>query len=69
MHERVGALIIVGGTLISVGAISAEARRLMSEFAIRPAYAVIEHNGKENETARHPVDLGSALRAPTISGT
>ena len=67
-HERIGAAVLIAGTLISIIAISHEARRALSQLALRPVFAVIEHNGKENETARHPVRLDDALRAPTISG-
>ena len=68
MHERVGAMILIAGTLIGIVAVSTEARRLLSELALRPVFAVIEHSGRENETARHPVKLDDALRAPHISG-
>ncbi|MDB5170103.1 MAG: hypothetical protein JWN82_499 [Candidatus Saccharibacteria bacterium] len=68
MHERVGAVILIAGTLIGIVAVSTEARRLLSDLALRPAFAVIEHTGKESETARHPVRLDDALRAPHISG-
>ena len=67
-HERIGALVLIAGTLIGMIAVSTEARRVLSGLAIHPAFAVIEHNGKENETARHPVRLDDALRAPTITG-
>jgi len=67
-HERIGALVLIAGTLIGIIAVSTEARRVLSGLALRPAFAVIEHNGKENETARHPVRLDEALRAPTITG-
>jgi hypothetical protein len=68
MHERLGATVLILGTLAGTVAISQEARRLLSELAMRPAFAVIEHSGKENETARHPVRLDSVLRATPISG-
>jgi hypothetical protein len=68
MHERVGAIILIMGTLVGIVAISTEARRLLSELALRPAFAVIEHSGKESETARHAVRLDEALRAPHVSG-
>ena len=67
-HERIGAMVLVLGTLAGTVAISTEARRLVSGLAIRPAYAIVEHSSKENETARHPVSLASALRSPHISG-
>ena len=68
MHERVGAVVLILGTLVSTIAISTEARRLLSELALRPAFAIIEHSGKESETARHAVRLDSVLRATPISG-
>ena len=67
-HERVGAAVLILGILAGTVAISSEARRLVSGLAIRPAYAVVEHTSRENETARHPVSLASALRTPHISG-
>lgn len=68
MHERIGAIILIIGTLVGVIAISAEARRLLTHLALRPAFAIIEHSGKESETARHSVRLDEALRAPHVSG-
>ncbi len=68
MHERVGAALLILATLVSVITISEEARRVLSGLAMRPAIAVIEHNGKENETARMPVRLDNVLRAQTIGG-
>lgn len=68
MHERLGAMVLIAGTLVGIIAVSTEARRLLSELAMRPAFAIIEHTGQENETARHPVKLDDALRAPHISG-
>lgn len=68
LHERVGAVILIIGTLVGIVAISTEARRLLSELALRPAFAVIEHSGKESETARHAVRLDEGLRAPHVSG-
>jgi hypothetical protein len=68
MHERIGAMVIIVGTLVGMVAISTEARRLLSELAMRPVFAIIEHSGKESETARHPVKLDDALRAPHVSG-
>lgn len=68
MHERVGATVLILGTLMGTVAISSEARRLLGELAMRPAFAIIEHSGQENETARHPVKLDDALRAPHVSG-
>lgn len=68
MHERVGAMVLIVGTLVGTIAISHEARRVLSGLALRPAFAVIEHSGKENETARMPVRLDSVLRATPISG-
>ena len=67
-HERIGAMVLVLGTLAGTVAISSEARRMVTGLAFRPAYAIIEHSSKENETSRHPVSLDSALRAPHISG-
>jgi len=68
MHERVGATVLMLGMVVSLVAISQEARRLLSQLAMRPAFAVIEHSGKESETARHPVRLDSVLRATPHSG-
>lgn len=68
MHERVGATVLILGILMGTVAISSEARRLLGELAMRPAFAIIEHSGQENETARHPVRLDDALRAPHVSG-
>lgn len=68
MHERVGAVILIAGILVSIVSVSTEARRLLSALALRPVFAVIEHSGRENEAARYPVKLDDALRAPHISG-
>lgn len=68
MHERVGAMVLIAATLIGMIAISHEARRVLGGLALRPAFAIIEHSGKENETARMPVRLDSVLRAPSIGG-
>lgn len=66
MHERVGAMVLIVGTLAGTITISHDARRALSGLALRPVFAVIEHAG--NETARHPVRLDSVLRATPISG-
>lgn len=69
LHERIGALVLIFGVLASAAAMSDDARRVLSGLAMRPAFAVLEHAGKENETARHPVRLDSVLRAPSVSGS
>lgn len=67
-HEQLGAAVLILGTLAGTVAISQEARRLMSEVAIRPALAVIEHSGRASETAPHSNRFGSVLRSVPISG-
>ena len=67
-HERLGAAVLILGTLAGTVAISTEARRVVTGLAVHPAFAIVEHSSKENETARHPVSLASALRSPHISG-
>lgn len=67
-HERIGAFVLIAGTLAGIVTISSDARRVLSGLALRPAFAVIEHSGKENETARHDVRLDSVLRATPSSG-
>jgi hypothetical protein len=67
-HEQLGALVLILGTLAGTVALSTEARRVVTGLAVRPAFAVVEHTSRENETARHPVSLASALRSPHISG-
>lgn len=67
-HERIGATVLILGTLAGTIAVSHEARRLLSELALRPAFAIIENSGKESETARNSVRLDSVLRATPISG-
>lgn len=68
MHERVGALVLLIGTLVGTAAISHEARRTLSQLAMRPAFAVIEHSTKESETTHMPVRFDQVLRAQAVSG-
>lgn len=68
MHERIGAAALILGTVIGTAGVSHDARKVLSQLAMRPAYAVVEHSGKENETARMPVRLDSVLRGQTVGG-
>ena len=67
-HERMAAAMIAGAMVVGVVAVSSEARRLMTELAVRPTFAVVEHSIRETETGHRSMRLDSALRAPNISG-
>lgn len=69
MHERLGAVVLIVGTLLGVIAISGEARRVVSGLAIRPVVAIIEHSGRGSETAREDARLDTVLRATFVSGS
>ena len=68
-HERAAALIVAVGILLGVVAVSHEARRLITQLAMRPVFAVVEHSSKESETAHRPVRLENVLpTSPLASG-
>jgi hypothetical protein len=68
MHERLGALVLIVGTLLGLIGVSDEARRVLSGLALRPAAAIIEHSERGSETAREDVRLDTVLRATFVSG-
>lgn len=68
LHERVGAVVLIVGTLAGTMVFSHEARRVLSNLAMRPAIAIIEHSGKESETAREDINVQNVFRATAISG-
>lgn len=68
MHERVGAIVIVGSMLAGTIAVSHEARRTLSGFVMHPAFAVVEHSVKEPEVSHRHMRLDGAFRTPLVSG-
>lgn len=68
IHERVAAGVIALGMIIGTVAISQEVRRAVSELAVRPVLAVIEHSNKESEIAHRSMRLDSTLPADLIGG-
>ena len=68
-HERMAAMVIAVGIVIGVVAVSHEARRLLTQLAIRPVFAVVEHSTKESETAHRHVRLDHVMpHSPMLSG-
>lgn len=67
-HEQIGAMVLVVGMVTGMVAISTDARRMLKELAVRPAFAVIEHSGRQSETAHTSVRLDSVLRATPHGG-
>lgn len=68
LHERIGAIVIVGGMLAGTVAVSHEARRAFSGLVMHPAFAVVEHSVKEPEVAHRHMHIERAMRSPMISG-
>lgn len=68
MHERIGALVIVGSLVAGSIAVSQEARRTLGGLVMHPAFAVVEHSTKDPEVAHRHMRVESDGRAALVSG-
>ena len=67
-HERTLAMSLIGSLMVGSIAISHEVRRTVSEVAVHPMLAVIEHSNRESETMHRAMRLESDMNAELIGG-
>lgn len=67
-HERAAASLIVVGMFAGTVAVSQEIRRAVSELAVHPVLAVIEHSNRESEGAHRAMRFESVMPLDPVGG-